>query len=427
MTAARPFDWINEIEASLAELDEKPQFGLPTSLNWQLLEHQLQELIGHKNLKLIHQVKGWVASNELFTGLGSKLLPLAVEWTPLQTPAFFVFDRQNLKDLMSLLFASEEAANYFYDSSYVSAFYNYFAVEVLRLVEKQPFSSPLSPRLGSEPENIQERIGDQSCFVINVGLAIGDTTLWGRILLSESFRQNWKTYFAHQGSPPLSEEMKQKLKVNLSLEVAHARLSFEEWKKVKEGDMVILDHCSYDPEEHKGAVILTLNNKPVFRGRLKEGGIKITNYPLYEEVSDAMDDEDAFEKSYDSEDEDDLYGDLDADEDSEFDEEEEEDIFAGLEPHPETPKFEKEKKSIKVEQPEEQPSITPTELPVRLTVEIGRIRMSAGDLMNLTPGNLLELNVTPEQGVDLVVNGKKVGRGELIRIGDVLGVRVLSL
>jgi flagellar motor switch/type III secretory pathway protein FliN len=29
--------------------------------------------------------------------------------------------------------------------------------------------------------------------------------------------------------------------------------------------------------------------------------------------------------------------------------------------------------------------------------------------------------------VDLVINGKKVGRGELIRMGDLLGVRILSL
>jgi flagellar motor switch protein FliN/FliY len=47
--------------------------------------------------------------------------------------------------------------------------------------------------------------------------------------------------------------------------------------------------------------------------------------------------------------------------------------------------------------------------------------------MNLQPGNLLELNVHPEQGVDLVVNSKKIGHGELLKIGDTLGVRVLEI
>jgi flagellar motor switch protein FliN/FliY len=424
MTAARPLDWITEIEASLAELDAKPQFGLPGTLNWKEFEQEIQKLLGYKDLKLVHQAKGWLASNELFAGLGGKLLPLTLEWAPLKAPAFFVTDRQNLKDLMSLVFESEEATNFFYDPSYVTGFYNYFAAELLRLMEKQSFSSPLTPRLGPNPEDIREIIGDMSCFVIDVSLEAAGKTLWGRILLSENFRKDWKNYFAHLGPPALSEDVKQKINALVSLEVAHARLSFEEWEKAKEGDFVILDHCSYDPVERKGGVVLTLNQKPVFRGRLKDGSIKITNYPIYEEVSDAMDDT-AYGKGYGSEDEDDLYGDLGEDEDSEFDEDE--DIFAGLEPRKEAPKIQEEKKPVSLEKPEEGPSISPAELPVRLTVEIGRIKMSVGDLMNLAPGNLLELNVTPEQGVDLVINGKKVGRGELIRIGDVLGVRILSL
>lgn len=434
MTAVRPLDWISEIETSLVELDEKPQFGVPAPLNWQQLEQDLRKTLHSKDLKITHASKGWVTSDQLFAGLGGKILPLIIDWSPLHVPVFFVTDQQNLKDLMAALFESEEAANFFYESSYVEAFYNYFASEMLCLLEKQQFASPLTPRLRLHSQEIREAIGDESCFTIDVGLALGRKHFWGKILLTESFRRSWKTYFAHRGPPQLSAEMKEKLRVEVGLEVAHSYLSLEEWKKVKRGDFVVLDHCSYDPLEHQGAVVLTLKQKPVFRGRLKDGGIKITNYPVYEEVSDAMEEE-LFDRNFDSEEEEeeDLYGDLDEDTDSEFDEEEE-DIFTGLEPRKKPAKEEEKEKiekkppiAVKLAPREEGLSIAPTDLPIHLTVEVGRIHMTAGALMSLAPGNLLELNVSPEQGVDLVINGKKVGRGELIRMGDVLGVRILSL
>ena len=38
-----------------------------------------------------------------------------------------------------------------------------------------------------------------------------------------------------------------------------------------------------------------------------------------------------------------------------------------------------------------------------------------------------ELDIHPESGVDMVVNGKRIARGELLRIGDVLGIRIMEL
>lgn len=91
-------------------------------------------------------------------------------------------------------------------------------------------------------------------------------------------------------------------------------------------------------------------------------------------------------------------------------------------------------------QPEdEQEEVTPTtaapaqkaspiqEIPLSVVVEVGRLQMSLQKLTELQPGNVLELNVRPENGVDLVVNGRCVARGELLLLGDALGVRVLDI
>ena len=47
--------------------------------------------------------------------------------------------------------------------------------------------------------------------------------------------------------------------------------------------------------------------------------------------------------------------------------------------------------------------------------------------MALQPGNLLDLDVRPENGVTLVANGKVFGQGELILIGDNVGVRITEI
>jgi flagellar motor switch protein FliN/FliY len=78
-------------------------------------------------------------------------------------------------------------------------------------------------------------------------------------------------------------------------------------------------------------------------------------------------------------------------------------------------------------QEHEEPIISPSEIPMILTIEVGRIQMTADYLFHLQQGNTLKLPSSLESGVWLCINGKRVGRGELVRIGDVVGVRVLEL
>ena len=66
-------------------------------------------------------------------------------------------------------------------------------------------------------------------------------------------------------------------------------------------------------------------------------------------------------------------------------------------------------------------------IPISLKVEVGQVRMTLAKLMELQAGATLDLNVDPEEGVDLVVNGKCIGRGELLRLGETLGVRILEI
>jgi len=67
------------------------------------------------------------------------------------------------------------------------------------------------------------------------------------------------------------------------------------------------------------------------------------------------------------------------------------------------------------------------DVPVKVTVEIGRTRIPLGDLVKLGAGSLLVLDREAHEPADILVNGKVVARGEVVTIDGAYGVRVTSI
>ncbi|MEL6187305.1 MAG: type III secretion system cytoplasmic ring protein SctQ [Myxococcota bacterium] len=67
------------------------------------------------------------------------------------------------------------------------------------------------------------------------------------------------------------------------------------------------------------------------------------------------------------------------------------------------------------------------DMPVPVVVELGRVELTAEEVVCLRPGQLLDLGRSPTDPVDLVVNGRLLARGELVEIEGQLGVRIASL
>ena len=66
-------------------------------------------------------------------------------------------------------------------------------------------------------------------------------------------------------------------------------------------------------------------------------------------------------------------------------------------------------------------------LPVKIEFEIGRLEMSVGELSALQPGYVFALPAHLEgANVTIRANGRAAGRGEVVAVGDTLGVRLLS-
>ncbi|MFE0756132.1 type III secretion system cytoplasmic ring protein SctQ [Inquilinus sp. NPDC058860] len=67
------------------------------------------------------------------------------------------------------------------------------------------------------------------------------------------------------------------------------------------------------------------------------------------------------------------------------------------------------------------------ELPVTLVFELGRSELPLAAVQGLAPGAVIPLGRDPGEAVDIVANGRRIGRGEIVRIEDELGIRVVRL
>jgi flagellar motor switch protein FliN/FliY len=86
-----------------------------------------------------------------------------------------------------------------------------------------------------------------------------------------------------------------------------------------------------------------------------------------------------------------------------------------------------EEEKIEEVSPVEEGAISIKDTPLKVTVELAKISMTLEKLTSLQTGNFLELSTSLEGPINLTVNGKKIGKGELISLGETLGVKILEI
>ena len=67
------------------------------------------------------------------------------------------------------------------------------------------------------------------------------------------------------------------------------------------------------------------------------------------------------------------------------------------------------------------------DVPLQVTVELGRKRMRISDLLALSKGSVVELDKVAGQPLDVRVNDQLVARGEAVVINDKFGVRLTDV
>ena len=67
------------------------------------------------------------------------------------------------------------------------------------------------------------------------------------------------------------------------------------------------------------------------------------------------------------------------------------------------------------------------DVPVELSVELGRSRLTMRELLGLVPGSVVALDHPANASVDVLVNGKLIARGEVVVIEGESAVRVTEI
>ena len=67
------------------------------------------------------------------------------------------------------------------------------------------------------------------------------------------------------------------------------------------------------------------------------------------------------------------------------------------------------------------------DVPLEVTVELGRTSKAISDILDFAPGTIIELDKIAGEPVDVLVNGKLVAKGEVVVIEENFGVRVTEI
>lgn len=193
----------------------------------------------------------------------------------------------------------------------------------------------------------------------------------------------------------------------LALEVGSVDLNLSELKNLAHGDCLLLDRCTLDPTTYHGTMTFTLHGKALFRAKLKGNECKLLDYPFDAIGATPMDDANP----------------------NEMNPNEQTPPPAGespwLEGETDVPTPPPEANAEPVEQA--QTTLSADQVPLEVKVELGHIEMSAARLTELAPGQVIDLGIRPEQGVECTVGGKRVARGLLVKIGEMIGVRITEI
>jgi flagellar motor switch protein FliN/FliY len=371
--------WVlRKIEPELKQLDQIPLFGKAPSFDWERFSSLAASRFGVQNFSIYPSNQEWRTSDSLCQGLGNNICILPIDLSPLKGTLYWMMTRKDIAKLTAWMLNGKEKPRAITSDILQEGFYRYLLLEAIDAASELDSLKSFTPILHEEAA-----ISQENAFCIDVQIDFDNRSCSGRLAISNELRLSWLQHFNKFEAIPVSSPLIHNLELVLSVQTGSVFLQKEEWENLKIGDFVLLDRGGYDPKSEGGLASLYLGTTPLFQVKIKHNKIHLLDYAfIYEDSTD-------MNKNIPPED-------------------------SQQPPEEALPQ-------------EEGDSVTLKELPLSMTVELARIRITLEKLMQLAPGNLLELPIQPDQGVALTVNGQKVGSAELVHLGENLGIRILEL
>ncbi|MBS0628494.1 MAG: type III secretion system cytoplasmic ring protein SctQ, partial [Verrucomicrobia bacterium] len=408
-----PLSWVKQIQENATFCQKIPLWGSSPPFPWEKISEAMQKKLENPHFQLLPSTSALLEPKDFLTPFGAHPLLLFFQLSPLPGYITWILSSESMEKISSLLLSKEENKG-FSDPKLQEGFYQFLLLQLCEEVDKTHIYPDLHIQWLDD-----KKLPEDPSLAVDLSIKLEESSFLGRLIISSDCHTAFSDHFSKTPASYSTSPSYAKIDVPLSLEIGSCLLSQNEWLSLKVGDLLLLDRCSYDPITDKGSATLSLAEQPCFIVKIKKNGLKILDYAVYHGDINTMDEKftpDSFEEETplpkpekDS---------------SLLPQGEEEETFDT----PSSEEVDDEHDSPKEEEPSatQPPEVltSPGKIPFPIVVEVDRIKMSLEKILQLTPGNIIELDVHPNQGVYLTVHGKKIARGELIKIGEVLGVKI---
>lgn len=375
------YDWLKLVEKALLENKHLPALEEHFPFPWEEASEALQKSLEISELTLSCTSARWQEAHEFLKGMGEQPSVIAFELAPIEGSLFFILSQEDIAELTAAALTLDEESDGFSGQKLKQGFYHFLLLKVLQTLDGLSLLKGVSLHLlGQAP------LPEESSFCIDVACTLSSRTLRGRLLCPQTFLDHFKLHQPFQKRTLFSLGKTSPLELSLRCEVGHTSLDPQEWDSLCVGDFLMLDRCSFDPTEEKGSLTVCLGNTPLFIARLKSDGLKVLDFALYQETPA-----------------------LEEDQETSFVEDEEEE--------------DSQETAVDQEEKIEEPPRPPYEI----TAEVGHLQISLNDLLELKSGSMLQLPSRPEEGVAVTLGGKRVASAELLKLGQISGLRILKL
>lgn len=380
----KPLDqlWVlQKISPEIEELNQIPLFGSAPSFDWTKFSSLVSTHLDVESLHFRPTRQEWRPSEKILEGFGPGALVMPIDLPSLSGRVYWIMTRKEIQKFTAWMLGDSVAQKSIASDILEEGFYRYLLLEILDAASQTEPLNILTPTLQEEAP-----LPEEKAFCVDIEWHFGETVSSGRLAIPNSVRVQWCKHFKTLHPDAISLKMARNLELSLSVRTGSIFLYPSEWEKVQKGDFILLDKGSYDPRHSTGLATLGLNEIPLFQVDLEPNKIHLLNYAfIYEDATDMQNDT------------------------------------------PEDDEFEEEEEDVSLDTAEEAEAVSLKETPIHITVELAKLRVTLEKLMQLTPGNVLDLPLEPDQSVALIVGGKKIGKAELVYLGEKLGVRILEL
>lgn len=377
--------WIRRLEGAVTQLQVIPLWGHAPAFPWGNASEKLKELFHVKSLHISSESSRFLNHEELLSSLGQDPFLLPLTLMPLSGTAYWAMPRSEMEKLSALLLTHEVGTKGFISEHLSEGYSRFLLLKALHTLNEMNAFGDLTVQVASKTP-----LPTEGALCLDISIDINRQKMWGRLICSNALIAEFKSHFLGERPSISSGQLAPHLPLPLAVEVGSTTLSAGSWKKVKKGDLILLDRASYDPNQNKGTGTLTISGMPLFDVRLKDNEIKILEYAFFQEEAPMT-------RHHD-------------------------------EPHShEESGEEKPLWSANEHEQSAETLLSSREIPLTVTVEVARLTLPLEKVVGLQPGNVLDLKVSVEGGVSLTVHGQSIAKGELVKIGESIGVKILAI